>query len=110
MEMTIKQGDLFPDVEITVLDENGLVVDVTEHTFTFSMRNARDPGTAVLTDRPAVILNAVQGLIAYAWSSPETDIAEGTYEGEFKATPPAGDPFKVPTVGYVTIYIQRKIA
>ncbi len=106
--MNVKQGDLFPDVETTVKDETGAAVDITGATLTFSMRNARDPSVRPVNGAAGVLVTANQGKIAYRWASGETN-TPGTYEGEFRITPSAGDPFKVPTDGYITIVIESKV-
>jgi len=107
--MIVKQGDLFPDVETTVKDENGVVVDITGTSqITFSMRNSRNPSSVPINGAAGVLVNGPQGQIAFRWGAGQTDVA-GTYEGEFKLTPAAGDAFRVPTSGYITVIIEPKV-
>lgn len=106
--VTLKRGDIEPDVEITVTDENGAAVDLTGATITFSMANSRLPGVAVLDDRPGELVDAPNGKIAYRWTAGETDIEPGTYEGEFTIDPTAGDTLQAPTVGKILVYIERR--
>lgn len=108
-QLNIKRGDQAPDVELTVTDENGAVVDLTGSTVTFSMSSARNPSVSVLDDRPAVIVSPTLGKIAYQWAVGETDIEAGTYEGEFTIDPAVGDNMQAPTVGKIIIYIERRV-
>jgi hypothetical protein len=108
-QLNIKQGDLAPDVELTVTDENGAVVDLTGAAVTFSMCSARNPGVAVIDDAAAVITAPTQGKIAYQWGAGQTSIEPGTYEGEFTIDPAVGDNMQAPTVGKILIYIERRI-
>lgn len=108
--MQIKQGDLFPDVEVIVKDEAGVVVDLTSvSSVVFSMRSARDPSVVKVNAAAGVVVSpGTNGRIRYAWSGTDTD-TPGTYEGEFRVTLPAADPFRVPTTGYITINVEPKI-
>jgi hypothetical protein len=109
LSVVVKQGDLFPDVETTVRDENGAVVDLTAATVTFSMRRAREPGSVKINGAAGVLVDGPNGKIAYRWAGSNTD-TPGTYEGEFRVTPTGGaDPFHVPTDGYIEIVIEEKI-
>jgi hypothetical protein len=109
LTVVVKQGDLFPDVEDIVLDENGAVVDVTGATIKFSMRPARDPATVSLDEQDGSVVNGPQGKIKYQWLSGQTDITAGTYEGEFTIDPAVGDTFRHPTEGFITVVIEERI-
>lgn len=106
----IKQGDLFPDVDTIVKDEVGAVVDVSNATVKFSMRNARDPSSIKVADQNGSVPDGPAGKIRYAWAGTDTD-TPATYEGEFRVTPSGGaDAFRVPTTGYITINVEPKVA
>jgi len=107
MVVPVKQGDLYPDVETTVQDEANANVDLTGATVKFSMRSSRNPSVAALSLVTATIVDAPTGKISYQWAAGNTD-TPGTYEGEFRVTPAAGDPFRVPTEGYIAINIEPK--
>lgn len=108
-ETFVKQGDLFPDVITVVKDENGVVVDLTGATLVkFSMRLARDPSIIKVNNGTGDLMSGPQGKIRYQWQGTDTD-TPGTYEGEFRVTPQAGDPFRVPSDGYETIIIGTKV-
>lgn len=107
--MVVKQGDLFPDVETTVKDGNGVVVDVSNSTILFYMRSSRTP-TVKVNGSAGAIVNGPQGQIKYAWVGTDTD-TPGTYEAEFRITPSGGaDAYRVPTDGYITVVVEEKLA
>lgn len=108
-ELTVKRGDIAPDVELTITDENGVAVDLTGAAVTFSMVSSRNPAVAVLDDRPGVLVTPLEGKIAYRWTAGETDIEPGTYEGEFTIDPQVGDNMTAPTLGKILIYIERRV-
>ena len=96
---SVKQGDLFPDVEHTILDENDDPVAVTGATITFSLWRAR--GKELILDAEAAeIVDGPNGQVSYRWKSGETEIEPGTYECEFRVTPAGGggDPYRATTV------------
>jgi hypothetical protein len=106
--LTIKQGNSFPDVEEIVTDENDVPVDITGYTITFSMRNARNPSSIPINDKPAVVTNGPLGAMAYQWGDPDpATLAVGTYEYLFYLTPPVGDAFFAPTAGWGVIVIEE---
>lgn len=101
----VKQGDLFPPVQTTVKDETGAVVNLTGAAVQFSMRKARDPGTVPLSLVAGVVVDGVNGKIGYNWGAAETNYDGVAFEAEFRVTPQAGNPFRVPTEGYITVLI-----
>lgn len=107
-ELTIKRGDLAPDVELTVTDENDLPVDLSGAAVTFSMVNCRKPGTSIIDDKAGVLVNAAQGKIAYRWETGDTDHPAGTYIGTFNLDPAVGDDMTVPTIGKVIVHIEDR--
>ena len=108
-EITVKRGDLHPDVELTVTDDLGAVVDITGAGVKFSMCSARDPSVNVVDAQDGVLVTAALGKIAYRWKALETDLEPGTYEGEFTIDPVVGDTIQVPTIGKILIYIERRV-
>lgn len=108
--MTIKQGDLFPAIVTTVKDEAGVVVVLTGATVKFSMRKSRDPLSIKLNLVTAALnTDGSDGKIKYQWAGSDTD-TPGTYEAEFRVTPAAGNPFRVPTDGYISVVVEAKVA
>lgn len=107
-EVIVKQSDLFPDVITVVKDENGVVVDLTGASVKFSMRKARDPTSIKIDAVNGVLVSGTLGKISYVWAAGNTD-TPGTYEGEFRVTPAAGDAFRVPTTGYIEVRVEQKV-
>jgi len=108
--MIVKRGDLFPDVEAIVKDENGNVVNTTGATILFTMRAARNTSYRPVQAAAGVVVNGPLGKIGYNWISGDTEIAAGTYEGEFKVSGLVGGPYRVPTDGYVTIVVEERLS
>lgn len=106
--VVIKQGDLFPDFETVVRDEDGVAVDITDAVALFSMRKARDPSSVKIDGALAEVTSGAGGQVVYRWQSGDTD-EPGTYEGEFHVTPFAGDRFRVPTTGYIEIVVEESV-
>jgi hypothetical protein len=106
--LTVKQGDNFPDPEVTVRDEHDAVVPLDPNdAVSFSLRHSRTRAV-VLAGAAAQVVNGVAGLIAYRWQPGDTDVV-GTYEGEFHIDPVIGDAFTVPTEGRIVVVVQQKI-
>ncbi len=82
----IKQGDLRKVLNATLqyLDDKGKVqevADITGSTVYFSMKN-RETGAVVIDMAPAMIVEAMDGLVLYEWIDGDTDVP-GKYLGEF---------------------------
>jgi hypothetical protein len=108
-EMVVVQNDRYPDVIVTVLDENDQVVNLTGATSVlFSMRHSRT-GAVVLDGRPGSVLDGPNGKLVYAWAAGETNIAPGTYEGQFRVSPLVGDVFRFPTIQPLAIHVRARI-
>jgi hypothetical protein len=106
--LTVKAGDLFPDVEEVVTDENDVPVDITGATVKFSLRKARDPSTVVIASADGVITDGPAGRLAYRWqTADQTAVTAGTYEYLFRLTPTTGDPFHAPTEGWGVIVVEE---
>ena len=103
----IKQGNLFPDVEEIVTDENDVPVNVTGFTITFSLRKARDPSVIVIQHVAGVVTDGPNGGIAYRWQTADQSLGAGTYEYLFYIVPTAGDPFYAPTSGWGVVVIEE---
>jgi len=81
-EVYLVEGDTDPDLEITVKDQDGTVVDLTGLTVVFTMTKIRTGDKKV--DAGSCTLNAdpTTGKFTYTWDS--TDLNEpGVLEGEF---------------------------
>lgn len=104
----VKQSDLDPDIQGNVTTDAGANQDLTGATLTFSMRDSRTQAVKV-NAAVATLVTPAAGLIKYAWAGTDTD-TPATYEGTFRVTPAAGDPYRVPTDGYLVVIVEPKVA
>ena len=81
-EFVIKQFDTLPILSATLLDADDNAVNLAGATIRFIMRT---PDDAVLINAPAVIVDAFNGKVQYAWQLNDTKF-NGQYLGEFKVT------------------------
>jgi len=105
--LTIKQGDLGPPVEVSVVDETSAPVDLTGALATFSMRPSRAPTVATINDAAAMV-NVGASRLTYFWLSGDT-AEPGTYDAQFHVQPASGVGFQVPTDGYITVVVEPRI-
>lgn len=80
-DFTIKRRDQLPEIQATLTDAVGAIVNLTGATVRFIMVNKADSTVAV--DQPATIVNATAGTVKYTWVSGDTD-TEGNFNGEFE--------------------------
>lgn len=103
--VTLKQGDLLPDVSIPNAPPAGGSANIVGALVTFSMRPSRAPGTPTINDALATVSGAN---LVYNWLSGDT-ASPGTYEAQFHVQPASGAPYQVPTDGYITVIIEGRI-
>lgn len=102
----ISSGDLEPVLTDTLLDADGVAVDLTGCTVRFLMWGA--DGTLKI-DAPATVTgNPVDGGLQYTWVGTDTDEV-GTWPSQWLVTRPDTKRFHAPTKGYVMIEIQRSV-
>lgn len=107
MAFNIKQNDTSPSIQTTLLDGNGLVVDITGNLgVTFHMRNAA--GTVVI-DTAATVVTAASGVVRYDWIAADTATA-GTFQAEFEVTYSDGKIETFPNASYIEVVITDDIA
>ena len=100
----VRKGDLAPDLEITVRDQDGVAVNLTSATVTFTMANSQT-GVAKVVAQAATLVVAASGTVKYAWAGTDTDTA-AKYDAIFRVTPASGDPYTVPTRGSITVVVK----
>lgn len=84
----LKKDDLLPQLRAVLRSPDGLPVDLTNaSSVTFSMLDGA--GVAKINAAAATVVDAVRGIVQYAWTGTDTDTA-GSYHGEFVATFPGG--------------------
>ncbi len=101
----MKQGDLEPPVAVTLIDDTGTPVDLTELSVTFRLSTADH---VELFERDAVIDGPIDGNALYEWQAGDTAVA-GNYLAEFVIHWPAARPQTFPPRGYLVIPIEIKL-
>lgn len=101
----IKQGDQLPAIQSTLLDANGLPINLSGASVVFLMRKLGAPTPKV--EASASIVDALNGIVAYAWQPGDTDTPD-SYGGEWVATV-GGLQMTVPNFNYVTIIISPNL-
>lgn len=90
-EIRIKRNDTLPKVKIAVVQKDAdnpgvrTPVDLTGASATFTMITDTATPAIKVNAAAATITDATNGLIEYAWTSPNTDTS-GDYLGEFEIT------------------------
>lgn len=102
----LKSGDLEPRLETQLVDGQGNPVNLTGvTTVRFHMGTAAG---VVLVDEPAVVDDAETGLVAYEWSTGDTDTA-GEHAAEFEVLS-AGRTTTFPNDHNITVVITPAVA
>lgn len=100
----IKQFNTLPSLEATLLDSNGIAVNLTGASISFSMRSLDDETNVVTGD--AFILNAALGKVVFQWAAGNTDVS-GAYIAEFDVTFSNGGKESFPNSDYIQINVVR---
>ena len=108
-KFNIKVGDTAPDLQATLLNSDGSVIDLTTaDAVLFHMRERGS--TTILIERTAdIVAPATAGVVKYVWQTADTTAA-GTYDGEFEVTFNDGSITTVPNNGYIEIIMKTEIA
>lgn len=107
MAFNLKQNDTSPSIQTTLLDGNGLAVDITGNLgVTFHMRN--EEGTVII-DTAATVVTAGSGIVRYDWDAADT-AAAGTFQAEFEVTYSDGKIETFPNASYIEVIITDDIA
>jgi hypothetical protein len=96
----MKQGDRLPALRMQLLDASGAPLDLTGATVAFRMRTS---GGSLKVNAAATIVDAVTGVVQYAWGMTDTDTV-GSYRAEWACTF-SGSTQTVPTRDYVTVVV-----
>ena len=104
-DYSIKQGDTLPPVAVTLMQNDGTVVNLSGLVVDFQMRQ-RGVDDVVLTGA-AEIVSALGGTVKYDWSMGETDTI-GLFDAEFVVTFLDGQQ-TYPTDGSIEIEIKPNL-
>ena len=102
MAFNLKQNDTSPSIQTSLLDGNGLPVDISGNLgVTFHMRNSE--GTVII-NTAATVVTPGSGIVRYDWDAADTATA-GTFQAEFEVTYPGGTIETFPNDGYIRVEI-----
>lgn len=87
-EVYLTEGDTEPDLQITLKDQDGDPVDLTEATVTFSMAKL-STGELKITDAACSVTDGPNGVFTYSWGATDLD-ERGVFVGQFKVTTTGG--------------------
>lgn len=100
---TMKRHDTAPPISVQICDDRGIPVSLAGATLPrFLMVNATSG--AVKVDAAASIESGSAGVIAYNWSSQDTD-ESGTFSAEFEVILSGGKKLTLPTEGVIVVRI-----
>jgi hypothetical protein len=101
----IKQGTRKPDLDATLYDGAGAVINLTGSTVTFAMQDMQ--GKVIVADAAVTIVSAPTGQVRYEWAAADTAVV-GRFQAEFHVAQ-AGKTTAVPSDGYLDIEVLDKI-
>jgi hypothetical protein len=105
-ELILKKNDLQPYYYAQVKDSDNTVVDLTNCTAVFTMKNI--DSDAIKVNRQSVnITDATNGKFEYRWSGTDTDTV-GIYYVEFEVTSASGK-FTLPADGKAIVTIKDSL-
>lgn len=112
-DIYITQGDTGPSIVATLVDEAGVVVDLTGVVGTDVRFHMIDPSSATEkvdnNSNTSVLSPPTDGKVQYDWQAADTDTA-GLFDGEFQVTFPGGQIITFPNYRYFTILIREEVS
>jgi len=103
----VKAGDLSPAIRTSLVNGSGEIVNLTDATARFHMRELKTKTTVI--DTSAHIVDDRLGLVQYNWKTDETS-TPGIYQAEFEISYPDGSTETFPSDGYIDVEIKGKVA
>jgi hypothetical protein len=103
--LNIKRGDTRTAIKATLKNPKGLPINLTGATVKFVMVKYK----TILINREAVILDAVNGVVAFTFNSGETD-QMGRMRAEFKVKYPDNSIETFPNQGSIDINIESDLS
>lgn len=104
--LPMKKGDLLPEIAAQLIGADGLALNLTACTVTFTMRSRA--GVVIVDAQPATIVTALEGRVKYVWQAGNTAIT-GIHDAEWIVTYPGGKEMTVPNRGYDQVEIGARL-
>ena len=112
-DVYITQNDTGPALLPTLVDEDGVVVNLTgvsDADVRFHMIDPSSSSTKVDNNTDTSVLSpATDGKVQYLWQAADTD-TPGLFDGEIQVTFPGGQIITFPNYRYFTILIREEVA
>ncbi len=109
----ITEGDTGPTLVATLVDEDGVVVDLTGVADTSVRFHMIDPSSATEkvddNTNTSVLAPPTDGKVQYDWQADDTD-TPGLFDGEIQVTFPGGQIITFPNYRYFTILIREEVS
>lgn len=105
-DFTIKRGDQLPELEVTLTDTAGRIVNLTGIIGVSFLMSVK--GGANVVNRPATVVDAPNGIVKYVWADGDTDTAGG-YNGEFEVEFGDGRTETFPNAKYIAIKVFQDL-
>ncbi|NRF91518.1 BppU family phage baseplate upper protein [Paenibacillus frigoriresistens] len=107
MALTMKRHDTRTAIKAALKSPKGLPVNLSNTTVKFTMAKYRNG--AVLVDREAITLDAVNGVVCFVFEQEETTTL-GMMKAEFEVKYEDGSIEKFPNQGYILINFEADLA
>jgi hypothetical protein len=104
--LPMKSGDRLPEIATQLIGPDGVHLNLTGCTVTFTMRTAT--GRVLINRATATITQETQGRVKYVWQAGDTAVI-GTHDIEWIVTYPGGLELTVPNQGYDKVTISARL-
>lgn len=106
----LKQGEA-KTLTLTVIDENGAAVNLTDCTFFLGVKRQKGDASYTFSKEHSAfeVSQAAQGIVSVFLADTDTNQAPGPYVGELKVTFPGAPPATVEKSGDLTLIIERAV-
>ena len=106
MPFYLKQNDTAPSIRATLKDGSGNVIDLTDATVRFHMKDLA--GTVKIDASADVVSPATSGVVQYGWVAGDTDTT-GSYYAEYEVTYVDSTVESFPNDGNIGILITKEL-
>jgi len=102
----MKVGDTRPYLRVTITDQDGSAVDITDATIKFYMVTDDNDRTVTVDEGTVTLVTPASGIAEYRWNAEDTATA-GNYLGEFVVTLSDATIFTIPNDDSLKIQIKE---